>query len=104
MLSRISHDLQKAENGNKAAAQRVRTTTVRFEKLAKTYRKESIHNEKTGTKGGKKTAKKSAKPKATKAARPATARVKAKSKAKAVARPRSLAFKKPTAKLPVRRK
>lgn len=108
MLSRISQDLMKAESGNKAAAQRVRTTSVRFEKLAKTYRKESIQSEKQ-TKGSKRST--SRKPTATKAktspapkARPATAKLKTKPKAKsAVARPRALAFKKPTAKLPVRR-
>lgn len=108
MLSKISQDLMKAEGGNKAAAQRVRTTTVRFEKLAKTYRKESIQSEKQ-TKGSKRTTTRkqaAGKTKTTPApkARPATAKLKTKPKAKsAVARPRALAFKKPTAKLPVRR-
>src|ERR1700759_1639421 len=46
LLNNISHDLVKSENGNKAASQRVRTGTVRLEKLAKQYRKESISFEK----------------------------------------------------------
>ena len=55
----MTDDLQKAEGGNKAASQRVRTGTVRLEKVAKLYRKESIKTEKL-TKGTKKTAKKTA--------------------------------------------
>lgn len=104
MISNISSDLMKAEGGNKAAAQRVRTTTVRFEKLAKTYRKESIQSEKTN-KGSRRSSKKTAAPsKAKKPNKPTTAKLSAKPKAKAaMARPRALAFKKPTAKLPVRR-
>lgn len=46
LLADITVDLSKAEHGNKAASQRVRTGTVRLEKLAKVYRKESIHAEK----------------------------------------------------------
>lgn len=42
LLVKIGTDLQKAENGNKAASQRVRTMTVRLEKIAKLWRKESI--------------------------------------------------------------
>ena len=67
LLTNISHDLEKADKGNKAASQRVRTGTVKLEKIAKLYRKESIKNEKSGTKktakkaGAKKTAKKAAK-------------------------------------------
>ncbi|HEV8052250.1 MAG TPA: histone, partial [Parachlamydiaceae bacterium] len=59
LLISITHDLDKAEGGNKAASQRVRTGTVRLEKVAKLYRKESIKTEKQ-TKGTKKPAKKSA--------------------------------------------
>ena len=55
LLSDIMSDLDKSENGNKAASQRVRTGTVRMEKLAKQYRKESIASEKK-TKGQKTTA------------------------------------------------
>jgi hypothetical protein len=62
LLEEICHDLDKACNGNKAAAQRVRTNTIQFAKVAKDYRKESIAE---GRKGGKKKApaKKKAAPK-----------------------------------------
>lgn len=112
LLNRISQDIGKAEGGNKAASQRVRTMTVKMEKIAKTYRKESIANEKS-TKGHKRPAKKAAgkskaKP-AAKAKHPAAkhapkSKAKAKPKAKsALARPRALAFKRPTARLPIKR-
>lgn len=95
LLGKITHDLDKADRGNKAASQRVRTGTVKMEKVAKLYRKESIKNEKA-TKGMKKS-KKAAAP----AAKKTKAPIKAKAKShKAKARPLSL--KKPTAKLPVR--
>lgn len=109
LLSGIVHDLEKADGGNKAASQRVRTGTVKLEKVAKHYRKESIKTEKTG-KSPKKaaaskktnTAKKAAP--APKKAAPAKKTVKAKPKAKIhKARPSALSFKKPTAKLPSRR-
>lgn len=115
LLSQIVHDLEKSENGNKAASQRVRTGTVKLEKVAKLFRKESIKNEKA-TKGQKKPAKKATKAKsaakshahhahhAHHAAHGAkSAKVKAKPKAKShksTARPRALSLKKPTAKLP----
>lgn len=103
LLSQITHDLEKAEGGNKAASQRVRTGTVKLEKVAKLYRKESIKSEKTN-KDHKKPAKKAAaKPKAK--AAPKHAKIKAKPKAKAhkaLAKPRALSFRKPTAKLPRR--
>lgn len=114
LLNRITHDIGKAEGGNKAAAQRVRTMTVKLEKTAKTYRKESIANEKS-TKGHKKPSKKAAKPAAKKHAAPKAKHAapkhaakkpaaKAKPKAKAaVSRPRALSFKRPTARLPVKR-
>jgi len=125
LLSAISHDLDKAENGNKAASQRVRTGTVKLEKIAKLFRKESIKTEKA-TKGTKKPAKKTTAKKTTKPAsktaahkpahkapakktasqKPASkaaVKVKAKPKAKAVSRPRALSFKKPSAKLPVKK-
>ncbi len=57
LLVHLSHDLEKADGGNKAASQRVRTGTVKLEKVAKQYRKESILIEKK-TKGTKKPAKK----------------------------------------------
>ena len=40
------NDLEKADGGNKAAAQRVRTGSIRFEKVAEVFRKESIASEK----------------------------------------------------------
>lgn len=105
LLSQITSDLEKADKGNKAASQRVRTSTVKLEKTAKLYRKESIRSEKTATKAPKK-AKKTAAPKKaakSKGAKPAK-KVKAKAKAhKAVSKPRALSFKRPTAKLPFRR-
>lgn len=50
LLEEIVADLAKAERGNKAAAQRVRVNTIRLEKTAKLYRKESVHAEKKETK------------------------------------------------------
>jgi hypothetical protein len=41
-------DLGKANKGNRAAAQRVRTGTIKLEKCAKMYRKESVAAEKKG--------------------------------------------------------
>lgn len=112
LLNNIVQDLEKADNGNKAASQRVRTGTVKLEKIAKLYRKESIKSEKT-TKGQKKTTKKAApkaankahhKPAAKAPVKKAAAKPKAAAaKAKTAARPRALAVKKPTAKLPTRR-
>ncbi|MBS4167601.1 histone [Parachlamydia sp. AcF125] len=119
LLVQIAEDLEKADAGNKAASQRVRTGTVKLEKVAKLYRKESIQSEK-GTKGrAKKPAAKAAKPKASKPAAKTTAKTTAKaSKAKAIkAQPkpaaakakktatkaRPMSFKRPTAKLPTRR-
>lgn len=126
LLTTITHDLEKAENGNKAASQRVRTGTVKLEKIAKLYRKESIKTEKSGVKSprksaakksssaskAKKSSVKSVKSVAKKApvksvAKKAPVKSKAKKPAvkasgKATARARALSFKKPTAKLPVR--
>lgn len=105
LLAKITQDLSKAESGNKAASQRVRTNSVRLEKIAKMYRKESISNEK-GSKGSRKPAKKSAaktKKPASKMAKAPAAKIKSKPKAKAAtARPRAFALKRPTAKLPMR--
>lgn len=102
LLGKITHDIGKAEGGNKAASQRVRTMTVKLEKVAKTYRKESISSEKQHK--GKKPAKKAKASHAKKPAAKKAAPKKAASKAKATARPRALSFKKPTAKLPARRR
>lgn len=54
LLCEIAQDLEKATNGNKAAAQRVRTGSIKLEKVAKLYRKESIQSEK-GSSGRKST-------------------------------------------------
>lgn len=59
LLGHITHDLEKADSGNKAAAQRVRTGTVKLEKLAKLYRKESIQFDKKNKGTKKPSAKKS---------------------------------------------
>lgn len=48
LLESVAYDLGKASRGYKAAAQRVRTGTVKLEKLAKKYRKESVAAEKGG--------------------------------------------------------
>lgn len=108
LLGKISQDIGKAEGGNKAASQRVRTMTVKLEKIAKAYRKESITNEKQGKGGRRPAAKKAPKAKAKAHHAPArkhpAAKMKSKPKAKAaLARPRALSLKKPTAKLPTRK-
>ncbi len=108
LLCQITSDLEKADGGNKAASQRVRTGTVKLEKIAKAYRKESIKAEKA-TKGQRKPAKKAAKSKAKaapKAAPKAASKAKAKPKVKATkatAKPRALSLRKPSARLPARR-
>lgn len=127
LLANITLDLEKSENGNKAASQRVRTGTVRLEKIAKLFRKESISSEKKN-KGQKKPAKSaggaakkggahhhaggksksSSKGKSSSGSKSKSASVKAKPKAKAAhartsVRPRQLSMKRATAKLPTRR-
>jgi hypothetical protein len=64
LLDEICTDLDKAEAGNKAAAQRVRTCSIKFAKASKVYRKESIGAEKKSTKAPKKAVKAPAKKKA----------------------------------------
>lgn len=120
LLASISVDLEKAAAGNKAASQRVRTGTIRLEKMAKVYRKESIHAEKTGAHPKRHAAKKqpAKKAKAHKAAKPAAksaakhakpaakhAKVKANPRAKAVhhAQKRPMMMKRATAKIPVKK-
>lgn len=106
LLAGITQDLEKADAGNKAASQRVRTGTVKLEKIAKHYRKESIKNEKQ-TKGTRKPAAKKHAAHKAKAKHPAAKKAVVKSKAKAKAahhRPHALSFKKPTAKLPARKR
>jgi len=48
LLTKIGYDLVKAEKGNLTAAQRVRTATIKLEKVAKRYRKESLEASKIG--------------------------------------------------------
>ncbi len=65
MLMDLAMDLRKAsEKGNKAASQRVRTGTIKFAKLAKQYRKESVAADRKG--GKKRKAKKTSRKKVTK--------------------------------------
>ena len=87
LLEDIAKDLKKAMRGNKAAAQRVRTKTIRLEKLAKTWRRESI---KTGFSKKKVAAKKKTTAKrktAKRTTRKATKRVVRKAARKATRRP-----------------
>ncbi len=83
LLHEISHDLEKAGRGNKAAAQRVRTNTIKFAKTAKAYRKESI---KEGRSGGKKKPAKAAVKKTAAKRKPAKKAAKPKTVKKAVKR------------------
>ena len=53
LLEAMSCDLEKAMKGNRAAAQRVRTASILFSKLAKVFRKESLAEEKKGPKTSK---------------------------------------------------
>ncbi len=94
LLCAISVDLEKASGGNKAAAQRVRTGTIKLEKVAKKFRKESINAEKSGVSMKKPAAKKAA-------AKPKAVKMKAKPKAKMV-QAKAIA-KRPTAKMPVKK-
>lgn len=59
LIEEIMHDLEKALEGNKTASQRVRTNSIKFSKVAKVFRKESIAADK-GVKGKKTAAKKEA--------------------------------------------
>lgn len=92
LLAGLSIDLEKAAGGNKAASQRVRTGTIKLEKAAKKYRKESIVAEKASV-GKKKAAKKTAPKKV----------VKAKAKKKIVSW-NPCSSKKCTAKIPTKRR
>lgn len=48
LLIQLIKDLSKSSRGNKTAAQRVRTGTIKLEKLGKIFRKESVAAEKSG--------------------------------------------------------
>lgn len=103
LLNRCSSDLQKTEKGNRAAAQRVRTGTVRLEKVAKRFRKESVAEEKSGSfkkyKESHKKAKKAGKAGKKKSAKAAPA----KKAAKRTAAKRKAAPKKKVTKAPARK-
>jgi Histone H1-like protein Hc1 len=92
LLAGISVDLEKAAGGNKAASQRVRTGTIRLEKIAKNYRKESINAEKSGSVKRAGHAKKPAAKKAHHKAKPMHHGKKA-----------PVMMKRPTAKIPVKK-
>ncbi len=47
LLTGLVRDLTKVQKGNKAAAQRVRTGTIKLEKVGKQFRKESVSAEKS---------------------------------------------------------
>ncbi len=90
ILAGISVDLEKAATGNKAASQRVRTGTIKLEKTAKNYRRESISAEKSGTGPKRPSQKKSAKAHPQKSAKAKQAKVKARPKAKALFNPKMM--------------
>lgn len=75
-LTEIMHDLDKAAEGNKAAAQRVRTTSIKFSKTAKVFRKESVAAVKSGQKKAAKVTKAKAPAKKAPAKKKAPARKK----------------------------
>lgn len=83
LLTEVVTDLEKSVKGNKAAAQRARTATITLAKIAKTYRSESIAAEK--------------KEKPSAQSKPLT-------KSKMAVAPSPVQVKRPTAKIPSRRK
>ena len=48
LLTSTTKDLMKVHRGNRTAAQRVRVDTIKLEKIAKIFRKESVEAEKSG--------------------------------------------------------
>ncbi len=92
LLAGLTIDIEKAANGNKAASQRVRTGTIKLEKAAKRYRKESIKAEKSGS------FKKPAPKKAAKAKPEKKVKEKAKVQVKAKAKAKVVPVKKPAKK------
>jgi len=48
LLAGVAKDLTKVSRGNKSAAQRVRVGTIKLERIAKLFRKESVAAEKGG--------------------------------------------------------
>jgi hypothetical protein len=53
-LNNMQIDLEKAERGNRSAAQRLRTQSINFSKIAKDYRRISLLSEKKISKVGNK--------------------------------------------------
>lgn len=106
LLGQITMDLDKAEWGNKAAAQRVRTGTVRLEKIAKVYRKESINDERgsRGTRSKKGGSSRSKTADRMGAKMGSKGKTNSKSRTgKATASARALSFKRASAKLPTKK-
>jgi hypothetical protein len=109
LLETLQSDLGKAEAGNKAAAQRVRTSSIKFEKIAKLFRKESVKADKNGAMDKAKAASKkgaAAPKKAQPAAKQPASKPSSAPKKREPTKKVATARKKPTAKLPkaVRRK
>lgn len=106
ILVALTIDLEKAAHGNKAASQRVRTGTIKLEKSAKKFRKESIKAEKSP--GGLKKAaaaaalKKVSKPEKEAKEHKAAPKAKAKPAPKAKAKPAPKAKAKPAPKAKVK--
>jgi hypothetical protein len=48
ILANVAKDLTKVTRGNKTAAQRVRVGTIKLERIAKAFRRESVAAEKSG--------------------------------------------------------
>lgn len=102
LLNRCTSDLQKTEKGNRAAAQRVRTGTVKLEKVAKRFRKESVAEERTGSFKKYKEAHRRGK-KGGKASKSAAKKKSAKKAASRTAAKRKSAPKKKVTKAPARK-
>ncbi|HRW58414.1 MAG TPA: histone [Chlamydiales bacterium] len=85
-LEALLKDLAKVEGGNKAAAQRVRTGSIKLAKIAKIFRKESVAAEKKGLMVKKPAAKKAPAKKKAPAAKKPVAKKKAPAKKKPVAK------------------
>lgn len=63
LITALAKDLSKVHRGNKTAAQRVRTGTIKLEKVGKVFRKESIQAERSGRLKKKVVSKTKSKPK-----------------------------------------
>lgn len=107
LLNCCSSDLQKTERGNRAAAQRVRTGTVKLEKVAKRFRKESVAEEKSGNfrkfKEAHRKGQKNAGKKASKSSKKSNAKQAKKSAPKKAAPKQKTPSKKKVTKAPVKK-